>query len=183
MLRVRDLLLQRVEILNGPVRYRFDCGSVREFNRCLKMLTKEPGTVEWIETECAPGDVFYDIGANIGVFSIFAARRIEPGGKLYAFEPHAANFERLLANIECNNLQAVITPCSLPLHRHEEFGIFRYESLMAGSSSSQFGDSRAERPALEELKFAVSIDHLIETGRITAPHHIKIDRNWTFCTE
>jgi FkbM family methyltransferase len=175
VLELRDRLLRRVEIQNGSFRYRFHCASVRELNRCLKLLSKEPGTIEWIETEIKPGDVFYDIGANIGIFSIFAARHMEPGGKLYAFEPHAANFARLMENIACNELQGVVFPCNLPLHSTEGFGYFNYESILPGSSNSQFLDQDRTPRSMSELKYAVSVDRLIEAGHVAAPHHVKID--------
>jgi FkbM family methyltransferase len=127
-----------------------------------------------------PGDVFYDIGANIGVFSIQAARRVEPHGKVYAFEPHSANFARLVENVICNRLQGVVVSCNIPLHSREGFAYFLYESTTPGTANGQLsailtaGDSRA--PAMmSELKYATSIDRLIERGRIVPPHHVKID--------
>ena len=60
------------------------------------MFVKESGTCEWIKNDIGPGDVFFDIGANIGIYSILAANRVGKTGKVYAFEPHSGNFTRLL---------------------------------------------------------------------------------------
>jgi FkbM family methyltransferase len=181
VLRLRDLLLRRIEITNRSHSYRFCCGSVRELNRCLKLLSKEPGTVKWIETEMKPGDVFYDVGANIGIFSIYAARHLGPNGRVFAFEPHNFKFVRLVDNIRCNSLEGVVFPCNLPLHSSEGFGYFTYDSTIAGSSNSQFlctaGNPRGGPPVkgISELKYAAPIDRLIELCRVPAPHHVKID--------
>lgn len=39
-----------------------------------------------------PGDVVFDIGANIGMWSVGAGRRVGPAGKVHAFEPLHSNF-------------------------------------------------------------------------------------------
>jgi FkbM family methyltransferase len=180
LLELRQLLVRKIEITNGSCGYHFRCESVREFNRCLKMFSKEPGTVEWITQEMKPGDVFYDIGANIGIFSIQAARRVEPHGKVYAFEPHSANFVRLVENVICNSLEGVVVSCNIPLHSREGFAYFHYESTTPGTANGQLSailtgnDSRAPE-VMSELKYATSIDRLIEGGRILPPQHVKID--------
>jgi hypothetical protein len=93
---LRQALTRGVELVDGALRYRFRCGNLREYSRYVKMFIKEPGTCEWIDREVKPGDVFYDIGANIGVYSIMAARRVGETGRVFAFEPHSGNFSRLL---------------------------------------------------------------------------------------
>ena len=57
--------------------------------------------------ELQPGDVVVDLGANQGVFSLFAAQK---GARVFAIEPDARNFEVLLRNIERNGLEERIVP-------------------------------------------------------------------------
>ena len=92
LLALRQLLVRDIKIHDDASFYCFRCETVREFNHCLKIFSKEPGTHAWIRTGMKSGEVVYDIGANIGVFTVLAARDVAPGGKVYAFEPHAANF-------------------------------------------------------------------------------------------
>jgi FkbM family methyltransferase len=54
-----------------------------------------------------PGDVFIDIGANVGWFTILGARRVGPHGKVVAFEPGRETFDNLQANIRLNRLANV----------------------------------------------------------------------------
>lgn len=54
-----------------------------------------------------PGDVFVDVGANIGLFTLIAAERVGPEGKVLAFEPTAKTFDRLVDNVELNRLSNV----------------------------------------------------------------------------
>jgi FkbM family methyltransferase len=180
LIAVGEWFAREIEITNGSCVYRFRCETVREFNRCLKVFSKEPGTVSWINSDVEPGQVFYDIGANIGVYTILAARRLSPNGRVYAFEPHVANHASLLKNILLNDLQEVVTPCSFALHSEEGFSNFRYNSTNPGVSDNQFAAAairfdNAQAAQLTELKFGTTIDCLLERGAIQYPHHVKID--------
>jgi len=55
-----------------------------------------------------PGTVVVDIGANIGIYSLAAARLTGEEGKVYAFEPEAENYRILVRNIEANKLSNVV---------------------------------------------------------------------------
>ena len=65
----------------------------------------EPALVRAINRLLAPGDVFVDIGANIGFFSVLAAQLVGPAGRVLAFEPHPGAREILRAAIAANRLE------------------------------------------------------------------------------
>jgi FkbM family methyltransferase len=180
ILKFRQWLTQGIQLTDGQYDYRFQCETVREFNRYLKMFSKEPGTVEWIDQNVRPGEVFYDIGANIGVFTILAAARTGKNGRVYSFEPHGANFAKLIDNITVNNLQQIVSPNNFALHNTEGFFPFLYKSGNVGTSDSQLSahhdpSARQNAHMIRELKYATTIDRLIDSGEIQPPHHIKID--------
>ena len=54
-----------------------------------------------------PGDVFYDLGANIGLFSLLAARCVGDSGKVFSFEPDAVNAERIRRNAKRNSFSQI----------------------------------------------------------------------------
>ena len=54
-----------------------------------------------------PGMVFYDLGANIGLFTLLAARLVGHTGKVFSFEPDGENATRLRRNIERNGFTNV----------------------------------------------------------------------------
>ena len=62
--------------------------------------TKEPEILEWIVEY--GGGVFFDIGANIGIYSLFYSQEKE--GNVYSFEPSVFNLRQLAKNISINNL-------------------------------------------------------------------------------
>ncbi|HEX9988535.1 MAG TPA: FkbM family methyltransferase [Chloroflexia bacterium] len=62
----------------------------------------EPLETSIIENELKEGDVVLDIGANIGYYTILAARRVGPRGRVFAFEPDPRNFALLQKNLRAN---------------------------------------------------------------------------------
>ena len=78
--------------------YSFVCPNRTVSWRVTTFLTKEPETIEWIDT-FAPGDVLFDIGANIGCYSIYAASR---SVRVMAFEPESQNYALINQNIFLN---------------------------------------------------------------------------------
>jgi len=55
------------------------------------------------------GDYIVDAGSFIGTFAIYSAKIVGEGGKVFAFEPDRFNYEKLLKNIELNDLKNIIT--------------------------------------------------------------------------
>lgn len=73
-----------------------------------------------------PGDVFLDIGSNIGLFAVIAARIVGPQGSVHAFEPSAVTFERLQENIRLNRLTNVL--CNSVAVSRDETPLTLYQS-------------------------------------------------------
>jgi FkbM family methyltransferase len=67
-----------------------------------------------------PGDIFVDIGANIGFFSIQAAKLVGEQGKVLAFEPTPKTYNRLNENIDLNNFNNIITPFQIAIGNRKE---------------------------------------------------------------
>ena len=67
----------------------------------------EIGTAKVFEETVQPGDCVLDIGANVGFFTLLAAKLAGPEGKVYAFEPEPSNYEVLLKNLALNNYDQV----------------------------------------------------------------------------
>lgn len=62
----------------------------------------EPITTDFLIGALAPGDVFVDIGANHGYFTLIAASQVGPAGRVYAFEPNPPVFDQLAAHVRLN---------------------------------------------------------------------------------
>lgn len=71
----------------------------------------EPETTILLGSVLKPGDVFVDVGAHVGYFSVLAASLVGATGQVISFEPAPANYARLVEHIRLNGLRHV-----LPLH-------------------------------------------------------------------
>lgn len=67
----------------------------------------EPGETNLLLGWLRPGMTFVDVGAHVGYYTLLAARRVGPGGLVFAFEPSPRNYELLLANVWRNELTNV----------------------------------------------------------------------------
>jgi FkbM family methyltransferase len=159
---------------------KFLCETELEGWRAQTLLTKEPGTLAWLNAELREGDVFYDIGANIGAYTLYAARLVGPTGKVYAFEPHVMNAAGLMRNIAANGFTDRVEVFTLALGAVRGLQSFHYQSVVAGSSGSQLGhtiseDGRAFQPALTEYKAVQDLSSLLDDYHRHVPQLVKID--------
>lgn len=151
--------------------------SETERYRADSYAAKEPETLDWLDQNLRDGDVLYDVGANIGLYSLYAAKR-QRGCHVYAFEPAGQNFARLLRNVAANGLDNVI-PCNMPLSDAQAFALFFVSDLEAGSAFHNLGGEnpgkRSAGPSLRQGALAISVDALISDFGLPAPALIKLD--------
>jgi FkbM family methyltransferase len=176
---LRKSLVVDVDVSDEPYTHTFCCENPSEIARAVTLNRKEPGTIEWIRLEVGSGDVFYDIGANIGVYTLPAARRVGPSGTVYAFEPHLANAQSLLKNVGRNGLGEAVEVMTCALSDHDGFLDFAYSSLRPGDFDALDEEKASLTPLFSELKHSATVDGLIETEAIRPPNLVKIDVDGT----
>jgi FkbM family methyltransferase len=150
--------------------------SKTERNR-LRACAKEPFTIDWIHDSVRPGEVFYDIGANIGAYSLVAAKKPGGGARVFAFEPSYVNMASLCANIVINDAVDHITPVPVALSASSCLTVFKLRALEPGSARHSLGEeSSPEGPTLyRQPAMTFRLDDLIDQFGLPAPHHIKLD--------
>jgi FkbM family methyltransferase len=168
-----------ITLRDGSYEYHFICHSQKERSRASRLFDKEKGTIAWIARELRPDDVFYDIGANIGTFTVFAGRRLGESGRVFAFEPHIPNAGSLIENIFLNGLEERVQLVTAALTNREGYDRFNYHSMFAGASTSQYGRSSYEgesfEPKFVEIKHGCTVDRLCQQRLIEPPDMVKID--------
>jgi FkbM family methyltransferase len=177
---LRQSLVRRLTVSTQDFSLSFVCHSPLEEMRVRSLLVKEAGTIAWLRQSVRAGDVFLDVGANIGLYSLVAACLVGTHGHVYAVEPHAVNVMSLMQNVAANRFQDRVRIISTALHDRSGVFDFNYYSLEPGSAMSQLEGTKdgyeAEfAPVMTELKLAISLDDLIDQYGICAPNHIKID--------
>ena len=145
--------------------------------RHKSFFTKEPETLQWIEG-FAQDAVFYDIGANVGLYSIYAAKK--GNAQVYCFEPSFFNLEFLARNVYMNNLTENIFIFPVALNDKIAISNFRLTSTEWGGALSTFDkdfDDSGNKIKSEFIYNTIGfdIDHLVEVSKIPLPDHVKID--------
>jgi FkbM family methyltransferase len=177
---VRNRLIRKVRASDGRHDLTFICESDVEAWRAETLRTKEAGTVRWIQNNVRPADVFFDIGANIGLYSMLAAAYVGEGGRVFSFEPHLPNAVSLMRNTLANGFQSRLSLVTTALHSEEGFLPFNYNATLPGSSMSQLNSTQTDlgvsfAPVFSELKHATTIDALIASKVVPPPHVVKMD--------
>jgi len=147
-----------------------------EHHRADTYATKEPETIEWLRDNLRDGDVFYDVGANIGLYSLYAAK-LRPACRVFAFEPESHNFGSLCGNLLLNRVENV-TPCFFPLSSQETFAPLYVYDLRSGGALHSLGRPSSLRdgpPLLKTGAIAATIDVLVSRHGLPAPNLVKLD--------
>jgi FkbM family methyltransferase len=172
-------LVRRMEftVPVGDKAIKFDCPNETVLGRARWLLQKEPGTIAWLDG-MAPGAVLWDIGANIGVYALYAA--IVRGCRVLAFEPGAANYFGLNSNIVLNGIDGQVQAFCLAIDRTNRLDSMQMRDHVVGSALHTFGEARDYKgehftPAWRQGALALSIDALVAEFGAPFPNHVKID--------
>ena len=145
--------------------------------RGISLFTKQPEVPEWIDT-FSPGETLWDIGANVGTYSLYAASR--DGINVLAFEPEASNYFVLTRNVAINAMWDRIKTYCTALSDETSLGELSLFHTAIGGSKHAFGDPEESWEENDPIVFqqgmiGFSIDDLVEQFACAFPNHIKID--------
>lgn len=145
--------------------------------RYRTFFSKEPETIEWIDN-FEKDSVFFDIGANVGLYSIYAS--VSKNSKVFSFEPSFFNLELLARNIYSNKLEKKIVVVPLPLNDKISISNFDLTSTDWGGALSTFEKGFNDSGEAINAKFSyktlgITLDRLVETFNLPNPSYIKID--------
>jgi FkbM family methyltransferase len=177
--RIKDSIRSTVSLDYPRLQIRIHADSELSLRRS-RACAKEPETVDWIERTIREDDVFYDIGANVGAYSLIAAAYLRGCTEVYAFEPSFSTYAQLCRNAILNGFQRSIHPYLIALTDATQPIDFEYRSLDAGaaehhmSNQVQPGTSDFE-PVYCQTILGFRIDDLVANYGFPAPNLMKID--------
>jgi FkbM family methyltransferase len=180
-IRLRIKNLEIVKKLDYPSHKIFlNISSKFESQVRANSCQKEPGTIEWIQQLLKKGDVLFDVGANVGAYSLVASKFQQGSGKVYSFEPSFLNFPQLCRNIALNNCSKSVIPLQVALSNETRLDDFFYNNLTPGGATHNLGspvDQMGEsfQSVFQQSVMSFSLDDLIRIFKIPEPNHIKID--------
>jgi len=175
-IKVAERLLPTVDIPTKHGIIYFFCPSTTCASRAYSLLSKEPETISWIDG-FATNDVLWDIGANIGVYTLYAAAR---GMNVLAFEPSPYNLFSLSKNIELNKFDQKVGAFCLAFHNTTCIDKLNIATTRIGKAANIFSQSvgvagTVFEPCVSLAMVGYTIDDFIATFHPLFPNHIKID--------
>ena len=161
------------ELDYAPHRIELVLGSHKVVGR-LSSVEKEPFTVDWIES-MSPGDVLYDIGANVGAYSLIAAKATGNQARVFAFEPSPSTFRDLFRNVILNDCGASVTALPFALWSETRVMSFRFHLFRSGAAKHRVATDLDAGHSRVAKVVGVRLDDLVEQFGLPVPTHAKID--------
>jgi len=168
-----------IKILNKNISF-FTPNKITEW-RINTFFQKEPETLEWIDGfESKSKIIFWDIGGNIGLYSIYAALR-HSNIEIFTFEPSTSNLRVLSRNVSLNKLNDKIKICQFALtDKNNSFLLMKENSFEEGGSMNSFGESYDYNgntfASNHQYKiYGTTMNYLMDNNILEVPNYIKID--------
>lgn len=178
--RVVCRILQRVDpVLRaeyGGCKLVFSCPNEMTRWRVETFATKEPETLDWIDT-MRPGDILFDIGANVGLYSVYAAAK---NLTVVAFEPEAQNYSLLNRNVFLNGVADRVCCLNVAIADKDALDFLYLPKFEPGAALHNFGVATNWKHehfehVHKQAVLAFSLDSFLEKYPQRFPSHIKID--------
>jgi len=171
------LLAPIVETSTAHGRMRFRCASAMAARHAVDFAYHEPETCRWIDEYVGPGDHLWDIGANVGLYTLYAALR--RGVTVTAFEPVAATFSQLAENIALSGVGERVVPLCIALSSRSGVAPFYLASAEPGAAMHSLGSPENVEgrfdPVRKQHVPAFRADDLLSAIGLSVPLHVKID--------
>ena len=182
LLKENLTIVRKMDYAPQPILLNIE--SSLEYNVRLKSCAKEPETVRWIEEFVKDGDTLFDIGANVGAYSLVAAKATGGKAKVYAFEPAFPNFAQLCHNIYLNGCGDTVVPLPIALSDRTVLDNLNYNNLKPGGALHAVGKpvdfkGREFRPVFQQGVLSYRLDDVVRQFALDPPNHVKIDVDGT----
>ena len=161
----------------------FNVPNQRCYSRVSRIFSKEPGTIDWLESLDPSTDTMWDVGANLGLYTTLAASR---GVRVIAFEPSLLNIMVLALNVQKNRVQGLVSV--VPVATSNDPQLY-YHSGTPGRNDSHghsYGHAILPRAidteatgvdtTIQSLPGAMlTLDQCAELFKLPLPTHLKMD--------
>ena len=136
----------------------------------------EPAATQWLKSRLRPGDVFVDIGANVGYFSLLAAKLVGPSGKVIAIEASPTTAGELEKNVRLNGLgDQIAVICAAVSDCEKSVDMFRAPPSNLGASTIVSAVAQRKGHSFEATVRAFPLPALIDIKQLRRARLIKVD--------
>jgi len=179
---VRAMTPRRLVRAQG-LRFTLQCDNWITQRRFETYNVKEPETLDWIDAWVKGGDTLIDVGANIGVYTVYAALR-HPGIRVIAVEPEYGNLHLLRDNVVANGLQDQVEIYSVAFSSRSGPSFLHVQDFTPGAALHAESPNRLTRTIMgrpvvgREGVWVLTLDSFCEQTGLQ-PTGLKIDVDGT----
>lgn len=176
---IAGLLVPRRKVRCDGVQFTLSCTNPITHFRWHLFARKEAEVRKYINEHVRDGDVFFDVGANVGVFTIYAACRNQDA-RVYSFEPEHSNLALLKENILANGLMNRVKITSVAVSDRQGLSFLHIQDTIPGAAAHTEHTKALEitdegyRVAWQEGIATATLDALAEHWGVY-PNSLKID--------
>jgi FkbM family methyltransferase len=136
----------------------------------------EPNEFVFLASFLRPGMTFVDVGANDGAYTVFAARRVGPTGRVVAVEPSSRELERLTANLELNGIANVtaVQVASGDVSGHTPLAIAAYGHEGQNTVGTEVVNPKVGTVRHEEVEMR-RLDDILDAAGVGKVDFVKVD--------
>jgi FkbM family methyltransferase len=140
--------------------YSFYLPKGYDFNIYLNPYFHEYEVTQFVFRSLSLGDIFFDVGAHGGLFTIIAGKKVGRIGKVLSFEPNPLNLNFLRLNIKLNGLNNVTVIPKAVSHKSGKIKLFYMDHETALTSARRIGESVVETEAITIDEVAKQLDFI-----------------------
>jgi len=170
---------KQITLLDNKIKF-FIPNQLTEY-RVETFFTKEPDMLGWIDSFIKKDNlIFWDIGANIGLYSIYNALKNKSSTTI-SFEPSTSNLRCLSRNISINNLENKVKIFTTPITNIEnKFFLMNESHFTEGGALNTFGqnynfEGKKFDPEIKYQLLGTTVNYLLDNQILDVPDYIKID--------
>jgi FkbM family methyltransferase len=141
-------------------------------SRDLYLGQFERDIVDFLSNYLKPGMIVFDVGANIGVYSLLSAKYVGEHGTVHAFEPTPNTFAQLRANVELNGFTCIHLNQLAVGEKAARSMLYLYEQNAMNSLSRQ---DWVGRPLGQVEVETISLDEYISAQKLPGVDLLKVD--------
>lgn len=161
---LKNILIRKPVVIVDGVKYYL---SDTRFESLITLFAEYEKYV-WKYFKPAKGDVFIDIGAHVGKYTLQVARIVENDGLVIAIEPHPKNYQALLKGIQLNGFKNIVALNVAAWNRDCKIKLFIHDAAVHHSTKIDLGLGQIEVQAR-------TIDHIIDELGVKRINWVKID--------
>jgi FkbM family methyltransferase len=151
--------------------FKIKLNITRDVDKFFFLEHFEPATLNFFSKLISSGNIVIDVGANIGIYTLIASKKLQNSGKVYSFEPSDWAYHRLIENINLNSFKniVVIKKAVSDYSGKAEFFVCEDDAY------NSLGANPIKKVTSKKIVDAITLDEFFEHFKIKKVDIIKID--------